>query len=448
MDEGTVSYRPEVSKPNFAAGQHRGHSRLSKPVLFIRIMALTTTSAPPDTPTTAPLTVLAAPPASGLIPAALIFVASLGVFYGIWATGTETDIQLHTNSLREILLGKLNWPPNFLLYLTVASLSGFSTNLTVLMWAMILVLALSVTGKFLVTRLIVTEGVALLARGRDIRLPGGASGVAAMLTVVYLLPGVAYITAWRLYMFRIVPTVWHNSSLIAVFPFALLLFWEQFKAIELAPQPRRLGRLIGLVLLNILIKPSFFFVYAVATPLLTLWRERKPNGVFWMRLVPVVVGLGAVVLQAVLIYAFDYGSSDKEPSGLVVSPFQVGRWLTMPGTRFDLLFTFCLPLAALVLFWRTLALRRLAYPILLFAVGFAIFTSIGETGPRAQHGNFSWQNIITVYVLLLITTLAVAVTPDEPDSNWRRQAYWGLLGLHALSGVWYVIRILVEHQYK
>ena len=398
------------------------------------------------------------------MPAAFIFAGALAVFSGIWATGTETDIQLHTEKLREINAGTAQWTPNFLLYLLVGALSGFSTDFDVLMRVMITVLAGAVAGKFIVTRTIIRQAVAKWAPGRAVWLPGGATGVAALLTIAYLLPGGGYVRATNMYLYRVVPNVWHNSTIIAVFPFALLLFWEQYKVLEPAttgPPPKlHLKRLTLLVLLNIVIKPSFFFVYAVATPLLALYHERRLNRVFWRRLLPVVAGGVAMGVQAGLIYLVNYGSYDKEPSGLRFQPLGFVHWI-LQSTAIDLVLTYAVPLAALLLLGRRLARRRLVYAGLLAFLGLLIATSLFETGPRAHHGNFAWQNVLTTYITWLMAVVLVAtvpapvltnspISPNElrPVRDWRLTAFWAVVWLQGVAGLSYIIRLLIEHRYK
>ena len=196
-------------------------------------MSFSTISTPPSP--TLPLTAAVPRPKwVDNLPAVLVFLGALALFYSFWVAGIDTDIQLHTDQLRSINLGQAQWPPNFLLYLLVGALSGFSTDFDVLMAIMIVILALAVAGKFMVTRYILRTARDAWTLGQMPWPRGGATGIALMLTIAYLLPGRSYWIATNLYLHRIVPNVWHNSTLIAVFPFALLLFWEEYRTLELS----------------------------------------------------------------------------------------------------------------------------------------------------------------------------------------------------------------------
>ena len=197
-------------------------------------------------------------------------------------------------------------------------------------------------------------------------------------------------------------------------------------------------------------------MYAVVTPLLSLYHERSLNRQFWLRQIPVVVGGIALLLQAVLIYVLNFGAFYKEPSGLELRLNGIFVWFLTPGIAPDVfVFTFLVPIAAVALFWRRLAWRHLVYPALLWITGLLIATTVHETGPRAHHGNFNWQNVLTTYALWLMSVVAVItakplpLSPDgRPVRDWRLSAFWGVILLHALAGMYYIGRILVENQYE
>jgi hypothetical protein len=70
-----------------------------------------------------------------------------------------------------------------------------------------------------------------------------------------------------MYLSKFVPLVWHNSTTILLFPFAILLFWKQLKMLDTKNEisAKEIAVINILVVLNLLIKPSFIFAYAPVT---------------------------------------------------------------------------------------------------------------------------------------------------------------------------------------
>ncbi len=78
-----------------------------------------------------------------------------------------------------------------------------------------------------------------------------------------------------MYLGKTVSNVWHNSTIIFLFPFALILFWEEYKIIYKKGYCNK-GKILLvfiLVVLNALIKPSFLFVFIPASLFLILFNN-------------------------------------------------------------------------------------------------------------------------------------------------------------------------------
>ena len=379
----------------------------------------------------------------------LVFAGAFCVFHTIIHHGIDTDLQAHTEYVQLVNTGHGLLPVNFLLYGLVSALSVGSTNLSVLYYWMITVLATAVSLKFVVSRRLIIELAASQNAASALRLlPGGATGLAGLLLVVFVLPGVGTFGTDEYYLNRIVPTVWHNSTVIALMPAALLLYREQYRALYGREKPRTL-LLIGLVILNIVIKPSFFFASSSSTAALALLSERRLSRRLIQLVLPTLVGGALVAGQAWLIYTLNYGSLQEEDSHLRIGLLQVWNW-NPATTPYDLVLSFALPLAAVGLLGRALPRGPLLYPAVLCVVAVLIYASVGETGPRATHQNFIWQNVPTTYILLLTTIVQVAVAASRapeavPVVRYRALSYLTLL--HVLSGVYYLFRVLVTRSF-
>lgn len=99
----------------------------------------------------------------------------------------------------------------------------------------------------------------------------------------------------KMYLGRTPSVVWHNSTIIAVFPFAILLFWRQLRLFDSKDTSlfnKDVLIVILLVVLNILIKPSFIFVFIPVTAVLIL-RDFRINEYkkYAIKLFPLFIGV-------------------------------------------------------------------------------------------------------------------------------------------------------------
>ena len=70
---------------------------------------------------------------------------------------------------------------------------------------------------------------------------------------------------------KVSPNIWHNSTTIFLMPFAILLFWKSYQVLS-GTQKENTLLISMLVILNVFIKPSFFFVYVSVFPILLLFQ--------------------------------------------------------------------------------------------------------------------------------------------------------------------------------
>jgi hypothetical protein len=253
----------------------------------------------------------------------------------------------------------------------------------------------------------------------------------------------------RAYLGSFTPNIWHNSTTIAVMPFALLLFYITVNQIKKFSW-HRLIMIIVLVNLNASIKPSYLFVYACALPL-TLVICKGLSRSFFLQVIPSIAALLIIYILSVLIYQ---GEDNSENIAIQLNPFFVyASWHNNPS----LLITFLLFLASILTSW--------AFPLYVFLKKgvkkndiYSVFSIIGvigaliisilfaETGIRTFHGNFFWQVYISSFIFFLV---AVKQSIFELTNNIGTikirylNAYQILFGLHLSFGILYILKLLL-----
>jgi hypothetical protein len=212
------------------------------------------------------------------------------------------------------------------------------------------------------------------------------------------------------YLGKFSPTIWHNSTLIAVFPFCLLLVKVTLSWLE-GFDNKHLFQIFGLGFIILMIKPSFMFCYIPALPLLAI-TSRKIQWKLLTRLVGISIFFFTLLyIEKVWIFDLDpmidkLYSPGQRP-GVSINPFHVHLHFSKEPL-FDFLSSF--PSTILFLFfWGKSAFKdqlyRFSFFLLLFAL--LVYFIFAETGSREFHGNFYWQIPIALYLHYLSMLLIV-----------------------------------------
>lgn len=382
----------------------------------------------------------------------VFFLFSTCFFYFLLLrTGFEyypiTDIKLHAITILKVNYGLVSYPVNFIYYYVVNILSFFSRDLYVIYLASCIVLGVSYTLKYEVTKFIIRKFIKsdslCLNTNRLIVI------VSLMLMFVFAIQDYfGYFLFDRYYYGKIVPNVWMNSTTIFLFPFSLLLFWVQFKALENNEKYTRhlLLMLSLLVIMNILIKPSFYFAYMPATLYLLLKRYGLSKKMVRSSS-PVILGLPVIYFMHKLIFVEKIGDFNDTAGMIIISkPFEVWTYY-VPGWYLPISFAFSLafPIMFTIFYYKKANNSFLIkYSVLLFTFAFLISVFIAEKGPRMYHGNFMWQNVICSYILFLSTTIeSLKIIIVNGFRSLKIKILTLIFLLHAFSGIFYVIRIFI-----
>ncbi|MCP3978118.1 MAG: hypothetical protein GY716_02140 [bacterium] len=360
--------------------------------------------------------------------------------FGLIAHRVSTDIELHAQFIVDCIEQRIV-PVDFVYYLSVATLGGFARDPQALIPASIAVLTLAFVAKLLVT----TRCVARWSFGAlPSERPGLVLALGAGLAVLFCLP----LPGMNWYLGQFPPNQWHNSTTIAAMPFAVLLFHHATEYLRGGSGRHLTGTALFLAL-SMLTKPSLFFAFAPAFPLialLTFGADRR----FVRALGPLVLGsaLFAAYFAVIFLHPGYERIAESADAGLALGWFQPWRSYT-PSVPLSAANSLLLP-GLFVLGYRREAWSdvRVCLAATMLLVGLLLFSFVQETGARSLHGNLSWQNIISNY-LLHAAVVACFVRTKLRDGRWTR--FDGFLvavfGVQVLSGVAYVVRTIVERNY-
>ena len=381
-----------------------------------------------------------------------VFIISLIVFGGFAYFGIETDIPAHADVITGIAHNNLSLPPNFLYYVVIYLFSFFRTDTKSVYLASIFVLAFSVTLKYIITKIIIKHF--LINKNLDLFY----SLYSVLLTFIFSLP-LIMLLGGNYYLGNIPPNVWHNSTVIFLMPFSLLLFWQSYQQIQ-DPRKNRNFLLLCLIILNIIIKPSFFFVFSISYPLFIIkifgWKKQA-----LLKLIPVFIGCFILAIQYIAIYVYQIGSLQGGDSTVKIRLFTI--WSNYsPNIPISLLGSLCFPLVCTLFYWKDIFKNLLViYASFQYLIAIIIFAVFVETGPREFHANFVWQCIVSSYILYLVISIFF-IEKLELNKMDKHISYAGsimkmtlknrliliTLLLHFISGIVYIVRIFVTKSYS
>ncbi|WP_343854478.1 hypothetical protein [Algoriphagus jejuensis] len=254
-------------------------------------------------------------------------------------------------------------------------------------------------------------------------------------------------TLW--YLGKFTQTIWHNSTLICVFPFCIILVKKTFNWLE-SKDVKDVFPILAFGLVILLIKPSFLFAYVPTLPFYLFLRERKISMSLILSFGIGIVFFLLILLEKHLIFNWDPMLAElyteEEKSQVVLSPLKVWRHFSYEPV-FDFISSF--PLLILYLaFWQKRAFdsQLFCFSLILLFFALAIFLLFAETGYREFHGNFYWQ--IPIALLLCHLSIVLTVSREFLDSGRKYSGKVVVLFLiyliQVVWGVGYWLRIFSD----
>ena len=373
-----------------------------------------------------------------------IFVLMLSIFsYIMFVIKWESDLCAHVHIAQQMLEEHRLFSTNFLMYFLINLLTLFTGYKYPMRVALVLLLALANTAKYTIVRNAFYEWTSSKI----------AKWAAFSMLFVYVIPimyflkplGI-FLSAANMYTGYYVPNVWHNSTILCMMPFAVacyLLSVKQFRQYT----DRRNWQILLLLTLSVLVKPSFFFVYIIAFPIIMLSRYGLKQE-FFKSLLPLLAGGLCLAYEYITIYY--NGGSDG--SGVVIDIAQLFTLSFWQSHTLYLVVSLALPLLFLCLYGRAVIRNPEFWFVLIMTVcGIGMMWCCKETGPRATHGNFNWQAIAAmwfVYFYILKTALSNSEEIPLPHRGGYSQITILLaFGIHVVMGFVYLAKFLITHNF-
>jgi hypothetical protein len=385
----------------------------------------------------------------------LVAVIIFSIYYFIIKNGIRTDIQTHARYTKLIFEGKEKMLPNFLYFSCVYLFTFGAGSLDAYFYSSVFLITLALTAKFYLSgRYFFAQAGIAAGEKQSLGIQLGVFGVTLMMLFLFAIPWSYPLgELYYYYLGKVPPTIWHNSTSIFVIPFTILLFLGSYRIIENRELRNSLAMSV-LVILNIAIKPSYFFVYLAVFPLFLFFKEGITKR-FFRLMIPAIIGVVYIAVQFYVFYIINvqFGTRNTGKSGIAIAPFEIwANIITFKMIPFALVSSLLLPIVYYLIYYREIIKGINLYAIVTFAVALLIFIFFVETGPRRNDGNFIWQSFICCYFLFLVV---VANCIRKFFEGKFRSGPGKLIGfclssaflLHVVSGVIYLYRIFHYKSY-
>ncbi|MEI6555566.1 MAG: hypothetical protein WCL70_08270 [Paludibacter sp.] len=374
----------------------------------------------------------------------ILFLFLFAAFYALLKVipADYNDMHDHAKFARDMCIGKIPYTGNFLVYLLVNVFSFFTAGVKATEMALCGLLALAGTYRYYLTLNKIKNPL------DDKRMDWLAVVAAISMLFIFVIPVPGYFLGdYYMYIGTYTPNIWHNSTLLFLFPVALLLFELSFRQLQEFDGKRNYWIFL-LIALNLIIKPSYFFVFICVYPLMLLYKYKLKKE-FWLGIFPVFLGGILLIGQFIIIYKINT-QVIKDTSSVVFMPFYRNPELRedMINIPISMFFSLLFPLIYTIINFRKLIQNQLFwYTFLSFVVSVLIFFFISESGPRASHGNFYWQIVITTWLCFFVALLALLKDLKTERKSVKNIVLLALFGIHTLMGIIYFVRILVTGSY-
>jgi len=384
----------------------------------------------------------------------LLFFFLFVVFYRLLKVipADYNDMHDHAAFARDMCTGKIPYTGNFLVYLFVNIFSFFTSGIKATELALCGLLAFAGSYRYYLT----------LSKMNEVMFSDSLTNqpinritsqlyspiLALSMLFVFVIPIPGYLTDDRyMYIGSYTPNVWHNSTILFLFPFALLLFELSYKQLQ-DFSAKGNSWILLLIALNLVIKPSFFFVFICVYPIMLLYKYQLRKE-FWLSILPVFLGGVLLIGQFIIIYKINTHDV-KDTSSVVFMPFWKNPELKedLINIPVSMLFSMLFPFLYSILNFRKIIHNQLfLYSFLSFVVSVLIFFFISESGPRASHGNFYWQIVITTWICFFTALLALLKDFKMEGRSVKNIVLLSLFGIHTGLGVVYLAKILITGSY-
>lgn len=233
----------------------------------------------------------------------IVFILMCGYYFFILNSRILTDVQHHAAIAHSFVVNNDKLTPNFLYFILVAAFTGFSSHYPLYYASSIFLLSSAIALKFAIT-------LFNFKRYTSSSINTFYCLTAAIVMLfVFALPGIKSVISHNLFYGQIVANVWHNSTVIFLMPFALLLFFSSYKMLYTETASKNnFSYIVVLLIVNALIKPSFLFSLLPSVFAIIVFRIATGKYSFSKLLLflPFVIAILLVGAEYVIIYKFNY----------------------------------------------------------------------------------------------------------------------------------------------
>ena len=384
------------------------------------------------------------------------------------------DIPAQMYTLRQVCNGEVAMPPTALFYMLgwLGALGQCQSKIFLGMGAAIACAGL-LTARWWITRYISRDylgsygreagGMAFTPSGKapftalnqemeeenrpasnSINIPFG--WISLTLAFVCSLPTLDWATKGWYIIGQASPNYWMNGTLLASWPFALVLFWQSYRQLQRPQADWWRWMLLWLVLL-VISKPSYAFVFASVYPLFLVGRHGLGLAVRW-QLMPFAILALLLVVEFYLIfwqkdsvYVKQFNSGNK--SGVEICLLCVWQVFST-NIPVSILASALFPLGVAAVYWQELRQKLLFWYVWAgFMAALVISATFAQTGEEFSCWNFRWQTYIASYLLFMVSALLVyeKIRAENFRLHWRSITVIALFGLHLISGMVYLVKM-------
>lgn len=385
-----------------------------------------------------------------VVTAVLVFLFFTGYYVLLLFRHTSSDIQTHAAVAHAFVVSNDKLTANFLYFILLALFTGFSSHYHAYYAAAVLLLSAALAAKWFLNQ-------KYFSRYTESKNRVGINFAALAMLFVFALPNIDFLTVKDFYFGQLVPNVWHNSTVIFLMPFAMLLFFKSYHFLFEEEEVRQKDAIAILVLLvlNSLIKPSFLFTLLPAVFLLLTLRfikgtERDKS---FIKLLPYAAGILFIAAEYYVIYRLNYistvANTTGEASGVALAPFEVWSHFSK-NIPFAFLSSLFFPVLYFILQGKQLLKNRMVcFAAVNFIIGVMEWSLLAEEGVRKFHGNFYWQVVVAAYLLFLTLVIDFLQRNKEIKLNNPKQVMLAAaVALHFLWGVFYWVKIIIFRDYN
>ncbi len=388
-------------------------------------------------------TILGSPGRAVLLFAFVLYVILLGL-------PVSMDIPDQLFTLKKVIEGQVALPPTALFYILVWIGALGQPNFFILTCSALGVLTILVTFRWWITRRVLSEYFG------ETHATDTYGWLAASLALVTSLPTLDIIIKKWYIVGQPSPNYWMNGTLLASWPFALILFWQSWKQLERGPD-RRWTLWMCLWLFAVAFsKISYALVFAVIYPLFLIGQFGLKNAAVRWQLLP-FIGLAILVaiqyylvfLNPDSVYVRDFNHG--QPSGVIINPLVAWQmWTT--SIHMSIVAGVAFPIAVAYVWWQDLKKKLLFwYAWANFAFGALIYLLFQQTGEEYYTSAFRFQNYITAYILYMVSLIYVwermrHIPIEALRTHLIRHKRQGIVVIiyiaHLGSGVLYILKMI------